>query len=72
MKLLKNIADFLAGPIGSWSYFVGRCIADGFHDRMEEIQEEEHMPEGMDLDDDRQTELSDPFRSGKVKVHGSN
>jgi len=39
--MLKSLKEFIYGHIGSWSYFVGSCIADGFRDRMDELDEEE-------------------------------
>lgn len=44
MKFLKTIEDYIYGFVGSWAYFVGTCVADGFDDRMNAIQEEESNP----------------------------
>lgn len=47
----KSITNFLAGYIGNWSYFIGTCVADGFNDRMSDIQEEEmNMPQEGEQD----------------------
>ncbi len=49
--MFKKIEEHLYGIVGSWAYFIGTCVADGFNDRMSDIQEEEAgMPqeEGQD------------------------
>lgn len=82
MKLLKTLTDFLAGPIGSFGHFLGRAIADGYLDRMEQIAEEEHgaaqkldspvvWTDVTDYPEDGEDEIF--IVSKKVKAgHGSN
>lgn len=48
----EKISNWFAGHLGSWAYFVGRCIADGFRDQMDELDEEEHKAAMQQEDED--------------------
>lgn len=66
--MFKKFSDFLAGHIGSWAYFIGTCVADGFNDRMSDIQEEEaSMPQDGEQDPFEVKAASKPEGN-----HGSN
>lgn len=39
-KLLEKLNESLHKHVGSWAYFIGSVIADGYVDRMLEINEE--------------------------------
>jgi hypothetical protein len=41
----KKLSDAVHGFLGSWAYFLGNCMADGFSDRWAEIQDEEELEE---------------------------
>lgn len=58
--MLDNIRKSFLEYIGSWAYFIGSVMADGFHERMCEIE-------------DAENELMDADAAGEKKVdHGSN
>ena len=50
-SLLRRIRDYFLGHLYDLSYFIGRVVAQGFHDRMEEIAEEEHLSGDMICED---------------------
>jgi hypothetical protein len=41
--MFKKISNYFYGHIGSFAYFVGTCMADGFRDQMDELDEQEHL-----------------------------
>lgn len=66
----KAIGNYFAGHIGSWSYFIGTCVADGFNDRMADIQEEEDKLHDETCEECKDLELKPVDTSGGG--HGAN
>lgn len=73
-KLYTEIDSWVSGYVGSWAFFIGKCVADGFAERMEERAEEEHM--GLVCEEcaaEMELEVEMPLSGSKpVKDHGSN
>lgn len=72
-KLFLEIDATIAGYVGNWAFFIGKCVADGFNERMEEIQEGEQM--GVVCEEcatEMELEVETPFGNKPVKDHGSN
>lgn len=50
-KLFKSVEEHVYGFVGSWAFYIGSCVADGFNERMNDIQEEESgMPQEGEQD----------------------
>jgi hypothetical protein len=41
--MFKKLSNYFYGHIGSLGYFIGTCMADGFRDQMDELDEQEHL-----------------------------